>query len=164
MKVNPFVLSGDLYEYENVTGTVLKSDYGVFFFSEDEDEDGLGQFEGRIKPYQVDLFDGESLKEEDVSLDAYCTEEDILVPLYEVTDLEPSRVFVIDGEIAVRIGGLVTADPQVIGGEQDIQKFVKVYPTAFDNSHWRTNHPEFVERTDLVEVFSESTVERVSVV
>lgn len=161
MNVNSFVLTGNLYGYENSTNTVLKSDYGVFLF---EREGELEGFSGHIPPYMVDFLEGEELIRESVEIDGYCTEDHILIPLYEATSMEPSRTFVFNGELAVNFGGIVEADPQVIGGDGERKNFVEVYPTAIGGRHWTKHHPDYVARDDVRAVVDGSEVERVFVV
>lgn len=161
MNVDSFTLTGDLYGYENSSNTVLKSEYGVFLFAREGELEG---FEGHIPPYMVDFLDGEKLLREDVEINGYCTEEHILVPIYEADNMEPSRTFVFEGEIAVTFGGVVEADPSVIGGDQEVKRFVEVYPTSIGGRHWTINHPDYVAREDIRAIFEESDVERVAVV
>jgi hypothetical protein len=161
MNVDSFVLSGDLYGYENSSNTVLKSDYGVFVFAREGELEG---FSGYIKPYMVELLEGEELIEKGVEIDAYCTEDHICVPLYESSNFEPNHTFVFDGEFAVSFGGFVEADPRVLGHDSESEQFVEVYPNVLGNRHFENRYPKYVSRDDVRDVFTGTEVERVFVV
>lgn len=159
MRVDETSITGDLYQYENSSNTVLKSEYGVFIFTREGDLEG---FEGRIPPYMVDFLTGESVLEKNVEIAAYSTEDHLLFPLYETDGMEPGRCFVVDGETCVQFGRIEETSPRMVGSDAQSGRIVEVHSTPLRRGESRPVR-DYVERDVVREVFENNPVERVFV-
>lgn len=158
MNVRPCAIVGDVYEYDNSGLTVFKSDYGNFVF----EGDGLEYLSGRLLPHHIDFFDGEECVEENREIESYITDEQIFIPSYEANDPEPNKLFVIDGEFVIRVGGWIDLEPnKVNAGPKPEDGLREVYNVMLKPWRQRNADPSLVRDSTLKEVFAESTVERV---
>lgn len=164
MNVYSTTIIGDLYEYDTGNFTVLKSDYGNFLYSGKGELEG---FHGRVQPYHVDILEDEERIQEDIEISVYVTDEKVFVPtgdeLNEDSSLHNTTI-VIDGEIAVSFGQLISVNPNVIGKEFNNKHMIEVYTLQFSHQEKMAASPDYVEYDDLMDVFDMNTVEEVKVV
>lgn len=168
MNVNRCTITGDVFEYGNSELRVFKCPYGVFLFSETYgDETGveeLGHPEGRIMPYNIRFLEDEECVREDVSIDAFCTDEKLMFPVGGVENLGSGTVMVVNGEYAISVIGQAVTDPSVVGREESI-RLVRVSVVEFEA--WRTptrNSGVWVQEDVMNELLEEDEVVEVSVV